>query len=83
MPRYRIRMINSEFESFDEADYPSLDVARQTAIATATKVAAESLLEGVATTAVEVEIHEDLAMVSRHVVTLSVSDISGAEPTAN
>ena len=54
MPRYRIRMINSEFESFDEADYPSLDVARQTAIATATKVAAESLLEGVATTAVEV-----------------------------
>jgi hypothetical protein len=83
MPRYRIRMINSEFESFDEADYPSLDAARQMAISTATRIAAESLLDGVTTTAIEVEIHEQLAMVARHVVTLSVADLSGGEAGAN
>ena len=83
MPRYRIRMINSEFESFDEADYPTLAAARQMAISTATKIASESVLDGETTTAVEIEIHEDSAMVARHVVTLSVADISGAEPSIN
>jgi hypothetical protein len=83
MPRYRIRMINSEFESFEEADYPSLDAARQMAISTATRIAAESLLDGVTTTAIEVEIHEQLAMVARHVVTLSVADLSGGEAAGN
>jgi hypothetical protein len=83
MPRYRIRMINSEFESFEEADYPSLDAARQMAISAATRIAAESLLDGVTTTAIEVEIHEQLAMVARHVVTLSVADLSGGEAAGN
>ena len=27
MPRFQIRMINSDSESFEEADYTSLDVA--------------------------------------------------------
>ena len=79
MPRYRIQMTNSEFESVDEGDYPSLEAARRGAIATAGKVAAESIAAGAATAAVEVQIDQDCEMVARHVVTLSVSDLSGGQ----
>jgi hypothetical protein len=72
-------MINSEVESFEEIDFPSLDAARQAAINTAAKVAAESVWDGAASAAVEFQIHEGHAMVARHVVTLSVSDLSGGE----
>jgi len=72
-------MINSDSESFDEAEYPSLDVARKTAIAAATRIVADSLVDGAASAAVAIEIHEDVAMVARHVVTLSVADLSGAK----
>lgn len=75
MPRYRIRMINSRFESVDEADYPSLDAVREMAIVTATKVAAEAVAEGEQSAAVELQIHEDLTLVARHVVTLSIANL--------
>jgi hypothetical protein len=81
MPRYRIRMINSEFESVEEADYPSLDAARSTAIVTAAKVACESIAAGEPAVAVEVEIRDGDGFVERSVVTLSVADLSGAEPS--
>jgi hypothetical protein len=79
MPRYSIRLINSEFESFDEAEYASLGDAVQTAIATATRVVAESISEGEPTAAVELQIREGEHLVARHVVTLSVSDLSGGQ----
>ncbi|HEY7005762.1 MAG TPA: hypothetical protein VH392_04690 [Sphingomicrobium sp.] len=79
MPRYRIRLINSEFESVGETDYPSLDAARKAAIATATKVVAESSAEEAPSVAVEVQIHEGETLVARHVVSLSVSDLSGGK----
>ena len=82
MPRYRIRMINSEFESFEESDYPSLQAVRQAAISTASRVAAESVADGAPNAAVELQIREGEEMVARHVVTLSVSDLSGAETLA-
>jgi hypothetical protein len=80
MPRYQIRMVNSEFESFDEGEFPSLDAARQTAIASATKVASEAVGDGIPTAAVEVEIREGQVVVARQVVTLSVADLMGGEP---
>jgi hypothetical protein len=74
-------MINSEFESVEKVDYPSLDSARSAAITTATRVAAESAVEGHYSVAVEVQIHEGERMVARHVVTLSVSElITGEQP---
>lgn len=79
MPRYLIRMINSEFESFEENEYPSLAAVREAAIGTATRIAAESVSDGAASAAVELQIREGEAMVARHVVTLSVSDVSGAK----
>jgi len=83
MPVFRIHLTNSEFESFDESEYPSLDAARKTAIATATRIAAESPLEVECSIAIQVEIHDHLTLVARHVVTLSVADLSGAEPSIN
>jgi predicted transcriptional regulator len=77
MPRYRIRMINSKFESVDDADHSSLEAARTSAISTAVKVAAEAVAGGEPNAAVEVEIYEDQTVVARKLVTLSVSDLSG------
>lgn len=79
MPRYRIRLINSEFESVEEADYPSLTAARSAALGTATKVVAESIGDDGPNVAVEVQVHEGDKLVARHVVTLSVSDLSGGK----
>jgi hypothetical protein len=78
MPRYRIRMINSEFESLEEGDYPSLEAARRMAIATAARVACESIAAGETAASVEIEIHDGDAFAARNVVTLSVADLSGA-----
>ena len=77
MPRYRIHMINSDFESDGEADYPSLDATRKSAIKTATGIAAESVLDGVSSVAVELQIYDGDSILVRNVVSLAVSDLSG------
>ena len=79
MPLYRIRMINSHFESVDEVDFGSIDAARQAAITAATSVVSESIAEGERTSAVEVQIFNDERLVSRQVITLSVSDFTTGE----
>jgi hypothetical protein len=79
MPRFSIHMINSEFESTDDVDYPSLESARKAAIASATSIVAESIGQGEPTSAVEVQIFENDQMVSRQVVTLSVSQFTTGE----
>jgi hypothetical protein len=76
MPRYRIRMINSQFESADEVDYPSLEAARKAAIGTATTIAGESIAQGEPASAVEIQIFDDGRLVSRQVVTLSVAEFT-------
>jgi hypothetical protein len=79
MPRYRIQMINSQFESADEVDYPSLEAARKAAIATATTIAGESIAEGEPASAVEIQIFDDGRLASRQVVTLSVAEFTVGE----
>jgi hypothetical protein len=83
MPRYRIRLINSEFESSDEADYPSLEKAWRSAIVGATQVVTESVAEGKMSVAVEVQIYEGEQLVARNVVSLNVADLSGGEQLAS
>jgi Domain of unknown function (DUF6894) len=79
MPSYRVRMINSEFESFEEVDYPSLESARRAAVATATKIAAESIIAGAASVAVELQIDQNGKMLLREVVSISLADLMGGE----
>jgi hypothetical protein len=77
MPQYRIRLINSEFESTDEADYPSIESARRSAIIGATQVVSDAIAQGQTSVAVEVQIHDRGQLVARNVVSLSVADLSG------
>lgn len=83
MPRYRIRLINSEFDSADESDFPSLEAARKSAVHTATKVVSEAVADGENASAVEVHICEEEHMVSRQVVTLSVVDLTAGRDSAS
>lgn len=76
MPHFRIRMINSTFESADEADFSSLERARKAAITAATNMVSELIVEGERASAVEVQIFEDDRLVSRQVVTLSVAEFT-------
>jgi hypothetical protein len=75
MSRFRIHMINAEFESTDEAEFVSLESARKAAIVTATRIAGESIANGEHSAAVEVQIREGDHLTVRQVVTLSVSDL--------
>jgi len=75
MPLYRIHLINSDFESVEEFDYPSLEDARKGAIIAATAIVSESAAQGEPTTAVELQLYCDGARVARHVVTLSVAQL--------
>lgn len=82
MPLFRIRMINSDFESFEERDYRSLEAARQAAVVTAARIACESIAAGEPICAIELEIRDGDDLVARNVVTLSVADLSGARQAA-
>jgi hypothetical protein len=79
MPLFRIRMINSTFESADEVEFSSLDKARRSAITAATSIVSESIAEGEVASAVEVQIFEEERLVSRQVVTLSVAEFTTGE----
>lgn len=79
MPRYRILLINSEFESDDEVDLQSLEAARKWSVLTAAKVVCESIAEGEIASAAEVQIYEGEELVSRQVVTLSVAELTAGK----
>lgn len=77
MPRYRIRLINSEFQSADEDDYPSIESALRSAIIGATRVASDAVAEGETSVAIEIQIHQGEQLVARNVVSLNIADLSG------
>ena len=81
MPRYSIHLINSDFESSDESDFPSVDSACRSAIRGATQVLSEAIAKGAVSVAVEVQVHEGERLVARKVVSLSVADLSGGNRT--
>jgi hypothetical protein len=69
-------MINSEFESSEETDYPSLQDASKRAIASGARVVTESIAGGEErSAAVELKIHQGERLVAHHIVSLSVADL--------
>ena len=76
MPSFRIRLINSQFESVDEVGFDSLEAARQASICAAVRIVGESIAEGELTSAVEIEILKGEELESRQVVTLSVTELT-------
>ena len=75
MPHFHIRMINSDFDSSEQNDYPSLEDASRNAIRSAVRVAAD-VIAGEAVTTVEVRVSERDKLLARHVVTLSVAHLA-------
>lgn len=76
MPRFRIRMINADFESCEETEYASLQEASRRAIASGARVVTEAIASGEERiSAVELQIHEGERLVAHHVVNLSVADL--------
>lgn len=75
MARYSIHMINSEFESREDEDYPTLDEARRMGVIAATKVVSEAIVNGEQTSAVEVRIEDAERVLAHCVVNLSVSNL--------
>jgi hypothetical protein len=69
-------MINAEFESCEETDYPSLQDASKRAIASGARVLTEAIASGEErTAAVELQIRQGEHLVAHHVVSLSVADL--------
>jgi len=75
MPKYQIRLIDSEFDSTEESDYHSIVAASKEGIRTAARVAADRLEDGMTSEAIEIRISEGDRIVARHVVSLSVSNL--------
>lgn len=75
MPSYHVHLINAEFASSEEREYPSLEAARKIAVASAMRIASESVADGHPSSAVEIRIEENGRTVSHQVVNLSVSQL--------
>ena len=75
MPMYRMEMVNAHFESSDESEYPSLDAALKAAVISAIRVTSDSVMEGTASSAVEVRISDADRILAHRVVNLSVSEM--------
>lgn len=79
MPHYRIHMINSDFQSFEEADYPSVERALRAGVLAATNVASEKVAAGQANSAIEIRVEEGDRTIARRIVTFSISDLAIGE----
>lgn len=73
MPKYKTRILNSEFISEDNGrDYATHEIAVEQSISAAMEVAQDILRGGTQSTAVEARLQQDGRVVSRHIVMLSM-----------
>ena len=79
MPRYRIHMINSEFQSSQEDDFPSVEHALRTGVLAAANIASEQVAMGEANAAIEIRVEKDDQVLAPRIVTFSISDLAIGE----
>jgi len=79
MPHYRIHMINSDFQSFEETDYPSVERALRAGVLAAANVASEKVAAGEANSAIEIRVEEGDKILARRIITFSISDLAIGE----
>lgn len=79
MPHYRIHMINSDFQSFEDDDYPSLEGALRAGVIAAANVASEKVAAGEANSAIEIRIEEGDRIIARRIVSFSIADLAIGE----
>lgn len=76
MPHYRIHMINSEFQSFEEGDYPSVDLALRAGVLAAVRVASEEVAAGEVNSAIEIRVEEGDRILARRIISFIISDLA-------
>ena len=80
MPTYTTRMINSEFDTSDEgSEHASPEAASRAAILAAATVARDLYAKGEELPQIEVIVSDRERIVARHLVTLSVANVSEEE----
>lgn len=79
MPRYRIHLINSEFQSFQDDDFPSVEHALRTGVLAGANIASEQVSSGKANAAIEIRVEEKDRVVARRIVSFSISDLAIGE----
>lgn len=79
MPRFRIHMINSEFQSFEDGEYESVEAALNANVSAAAAVATEAVIGGEANTAIEIHVELNGKVVGRRVLSMSVSNLISDE----
>ena len=79
MPQYRVHMINSDFDSCEEGEYPSVEAAFKAGIAAASRVATEAIAAGHESSSVEIRIEQADHIVGRRILTFSVSELLTGE----
>ena len=75
MPKFRICVVNDEFESFDESECADVDAAREDAIRGATAMGAEQVTSGKPLFVAEVSVHQQATLVTRMIVSVSASPL--------
>jgi hypothetical protein len=68
-------MINSDFQSYDEAEYASVEAALDAQVKAAAAVATEAVTKGESNVAIEIQVEQDGKILGRRVLSMSVSDL--------
>ncbi len=75
MPRFRIRVINTDFDNSNEIDRPSADQAREEALKSALQIGVDEVCNGTPFFGAEVCIESGSKVVERLVVAIGVSPL--------
>jgi hypothetical protein len=82
MNRYRIHMINSDFESCDEGAFASLEAALDAGVRSAAEVVKDLIAKGEANSAIEIRVEEGDQVIARRVLAYSISALAVSDMDA-
>lgn len=69
-------MINSEFESFEDGDFPSVELAVRSGVLAAAEVASEEVAAGELQSTIEIRVEENDGVIARRILSFSISDLA-------
>lgn len=75
MPKYRVHVVNRDFASSDDREFPNMEVARTEAIRGALQIGTQEVCEGRAFFAAQITIDNDHAPTERILVAVGASPI--------
>jgi hypothetical protein len=79
MDQYRIHMINSDFESSEEATFASVDAALEAGVRSASDVARDLIAKGETNSAIEIRLERDGQVIARRILAYSIASLAVVE----